>query len=92
VTDVRFPNEARLIEEYDGVLVRVVRAETHYDGALGRMVREHISETAVKEQRADFRIENDGPLDELKAKGARLMETILNGGTARRLKAERGNV
>lgn len=60
VTDVRFPNEADLIRDMGGVMVRISR-----DGDLP--VDPHQSETALDDyQGFDVRIHNGGSLDALK--------------------------
>ena len=58
ITDVRFPNEAELVRELDGVLIRVER-DTGLDDT-------HDSETALDDyDHFDFRFKNDGSLDDL---------------------------
>jgi len=58
ITDVRFPNEAELVRELDGVLIRVER-DTGLDDT-------HDSETALDDyDHFDFRLKNDGSLDDL---------------------------
>ena len=58
ITDVRFPNEARLIRGYGGVLVRIDRP------GFGP-VNEHVSDRASERWAYDYRIENDSNVSAL---------------------------
>jgi hypothetical protein len=69
VTDVRFPNEARLIRGYGGVLVRVDRP------GFGP-VNEHVSDRASERWAYDRRIDNDGDVDSLHAKVRQLVSEL----------------
>jgi hypothetical protein len=62
-TDVRFPNEAELIESYGGILIRVIRPGLPTDDL-------HESETALDGYEVDHELVNDGTLDDL-ARGIR---------------------
>jgi len=58
ITDVRFPDEAAMVKDMDGVMIRVDR-ETASDD-------QHPSETAMDEYaRYDYRLTNNGTLEEL---------------------------
>jgi hypothetical protein len=58
ITDIRFPNEADMVRELAGVLIRVDR-----DTGLSDT---HSSEMALDDyEHFDYRINNNGPLDEL---------------------------
>ncbi len=46
-TDVRFPNEARMIEDSGGFIVRVFATESTREKRLGTLPPEHASETAM---------------------------------------------
>lgn len=61
VTDVRFPNEARLIKEHGGVLVRVSRKGFS-------AVNEHLSDRASENWNYDHHIENNSTVDDLHQK------------------------
>lgn len=61
VTDVRFPNEARLIRGYGGLLVRIERP------GYGP-VNEHVSDRASERWAYERKVENDGDVDELHEK------------------------
>lgn len=58
ISDVRFENEAKLIKDHGGVLIRVIRAGTGTGDA-------HISETPVPEQYVDYTATNNGAPDEM---------------------------
>ena len=66
VTDVRFPNEADLIDEFGGHTVRVLRPSAEVDDT-------HPSETALDHYPVDLTIENVGTLEDLQAKARDLM-------------------
>jgi len=53
ISDVRFENEAKLIKDHGGVLIRVTRTGTGAGDA-------HISETPVPEQYVDYTVANNG--------------------------------
>lgn len=58
ISDVRFENEAKLIKDHGGILIRVVRSGTGTgDG--------HISETPVPEKYVDYTVSNNGTPDEM---------------------------
>jgi len=61
VTDVRFPNEARLIKRHGGTLVRLVRP------GLGP-VNEHLSDRASESWTYDYHIENGDDVTSLHQK------------------------
>lgn len=69
VTDVRFPNEARLIRGYGGVLIRLERP------GFGP-VNEHVSDRASERWAYDQRLENDGDVTALHQKIRRLVEEL----------------
>ncbi len=56
-TDVRFENEAAMIRERGGVLIRLARATAP--------VHSHVSEAGIKLQQFDREIHNNGPLFQL---------------------------
>lgn len=58
ITDVRFPNEADMIQKLDGYTVRIERSLPDDGDA-------HPSETALDDFVADFHVHNDGPLEDL---------------------------
>lgn len=69
ITDVRLPNEAALVRELGGVLVRIERPGIE-------PVREHSSEQAVDALPADHVLINDGDLTELGARVRALAKTL----------------
>jgi Deoxynucleotide monophosphate kinase len=58
VTDVRFPNEARLIKRHGGALIRIIRP------GFGP-VNEHVSDRASESWTYDHHLENEGTIEEL---------------------------
>lgn len=58
ITDCRFPNEKRVIEERDGIVIRLVRNTGFNDT--------HPSETALDDFTFEYQFENNGSLDELR--------------------------
>lgn len=66
ITDVRFPNEAKMIKSMDGIIVRVVRPGLPPpDG--------HSSETPLPDELVDATIVNDATISELSAKVGEFM-------------------
>lgn len=76
ITDMRFPNELKAIQDRKGITLRINR----WDLSRGTIqqqkewskVNAHFSETALDEAQFDFTIENDGTMQELVEK-VRLM-------------------
>ena len=69
VTDVRFPNEARLIRGYGGVLVRIERPEFG-------PVNEHLSDRASERWTYDQRVDNDADVPTLHEKLRQLVAVL----------------
>lgn len=69
VTDVRFPNEARLIRKQGGQLVRITRPDFG-------PVNEHVSDRASENWTYDHQIENDGDIDQLYQKFRELVANL----------------
>lgn len=68
ISDVRFPNEAQIIKDYGGRIVRINRTTNEQYGT------SHISETALDDYSGfDFVIDNNGKLGELHEKIEELM-------------------
>ena len=73
VTDVRFPNEAKAIEQRGGVTIRINRPDvidtTDLPGinktAFKLRLNEHPSETALDDYLFDYTIDNDDTIEEL---------------------------
>lgn len=67
VTDVRFPNEAKAIEDRGGVMIRVERTnfQDGSDYAWGNESSNHESETALDSYKFHFTILNNGTLQDL---------------------------
>ena len=63
VTDVRFPNEAELIRENGGVVVRVDRGDYIADANANK----HATETVMDTYEFDEVIRNDGDLKQLES-------------------------
>ena len=59
-TDVRFANEAFVVRSLGGIIIRVQRPDIQSDG--------HASETEQLVLHAEFTVNNDGTLDDLKEK------------------------
>lgn len=75
VTDVRFPNEANIIKEKGGIMIRINRpgTESHCGG-------QHLSETSLDAyDKFDYVIENDGTVQDLidKVKSLNIVKRIL---------------
>jgi len=60
IDDCRFPNEAKLIDEFDGMVVRIDRGISHDDS--------HESERHIEKIDADRRVQNDGTIRDLREK------------------------
>lgn len=63
ITDVRFDNEAKLIRDMGGIIIKITRdsgSETSHSN--------HITEKGISEQFIDHTIINNGSLDEFKTK------------------------
>lgn len=58
ITDCRFDNEAAWVREHGGYVIRITR-----DNA--PQVSAHISENGVSEELVDFKVKNNGTLEEL---------------------------
>ena len=71
ITDVRFPNEANMIQAVEGKVWRINR---HNHSA----VNTHISERAMDNFMVDHVVYNDGSLDELSNEVFMLMNSVLN--------------
>lgn len=71
VTDVRFPNEARLIKRHGGILVRITRPEFG-------PVNEHVSDRASENWTYDFQLVNDGDIPALHQKVRDLVSQLEN--------------
>jgi hypothetical protein len=69
VTDVRFPNEARLIKKLGGLLVRITRP------GYGP-VNEHVSDRASENWTYDRVLENDSTIADLHEKMKNLVEEV----------------
>ncbi|GAC1605784.1 MAG: hypothetical protein NVS3B25_35130 [Hymenobacter sp.] len=76
LTDCRFPNELAAIRARGGVVIRVEGDPLHQQGD-GTRDDQHPSECALDDARFDWIIDNDGTLDELKAKVREMTEALL---------------
>lgn len=70
ITDVRFPNEADIIQRAHGKLVRVVRPGQVSDDT-------HVSETALDDRRPDFHVTNAGTVADLHTRADVLADLLL---------------
>jgi len=61
ITDVRFPNEADMIRDNGGVVVRIDRPDV-------KAINTHISEHALDDYEFDHYVWNDGTVDDLRTK------------------------
>lgn len=75
VTDVRYPNEADLIQELGGVLVRVMRPGLDLSDT-------HVSETALDTRATDYTVSNYTDLASLRRQGLALADHLLLPGIA----------
>lgn len=66
ITDVRFPNEAKMIKSMDGIILRVVRPGLESADT-------HSSETPLPDDLVDATIVNDATIPELSAKVGEFM-------------------
>lgn len=71
ITDCRFDNEAQLVRDAGGIVIKVVRpgAEEISTGAAG-----HASEAGVHDSLVDIEIFNDGTVGDLLAEGRKIIE------------------
>jgi energy-coupling factor transporter ATP-binding protein EcfA2 len=70
ITDMRFPNEKKAVEDKKGITIRVNRNYQSYNDKIEREVMfgikdEHPSETALDNASFEYIINNDGTLDDL---------------------------
>lgn len=82
ITDVRMCNEASWIRQQGGVVIHVEREQRE-------AVRTHISEMPLPVLNGDYRLSNNGTLDELYQRVADVMRLIM---LAQRQQAQRGAV
>ncbi|MDR5812005.1 hypothetical protein QCE62_00185 [Caballeronia sp. LZ033] len=68
-TDVRFENEADAIRQRGGIIIHVSRPDA-------LQVAAHVSEAGVPFERNDWRIVNDGTLDDLYTRVNEIMENV----------------
>jgi hypothetical protein len=59
ITDVRFPNEANMIEELSGIMIRVRR------DSINAVSDSHSSEVGIEKLEVDYEIINNKELDDL---------------------------
>jgi hypothetical protein len=78
ITDLRFPNEAKMLrEEYDATLIKIVRP--HSQDEASQEQNQHASETAVANIPHDwihYTVFNTGTREDLLDEAARLLETV----------------
>lgn len=79
VTDMRFPNEMKVIESKGGITIRVNRPIYLQDNKAGILEPVHESETALDNSNFDYVIENNGSIEELIEKVRKILieENIL---------------
>lgn len=72
ITDTRFPNEAKTIKDYNGILIRVNRAGV-------KPISDHPSETSLDNWDYDYVINNDSTIEQLykEVKNILIKENIL---------------
>jgi len=74
ITDMRFPNELKAVEEREGITIRVTRPDIlSFEAML------HPSETALDDAKFDYEIINDGNIEDLvdKVKEILIQEKII---------------
>lgn len=80
ITDTRFPNELRAVEQKGGITIRVTRPKArevflmNANEVIDTTVVEHISERALDSALFQYEITNDGTLDELIDKVREILE------------------
>jgi len=77
ITDARFPEEIERIKEIyqDAVAIRILRSS--YKSGLTKEQQNHCTETALDAwQTYDYKIENDGNLEELKKEVERIIMEV----------------
>lgn len=76
ITDLRFPNELKAIEDRNGITIRINREN---DLIISGILDEHLSETALDNAKFDYTIDNDGSIEELieKVKEVLIKEKII---------------
>lgn len=77
LTDIRFENEASLVKEWGGIVVRVVR-----DNVAGVAFSDHESEAGVESIHPYFTLENNGTPGELRDNVAVMCSTFFDDVTA----------
>jgi hypothetical protein len=69
ITDMRFPNEMKAVEEREGITIRVIRSFNHKMGSKETGTLDltplHPSETALDDAEFDYEIINDGTIEDL---------------------------
>lgn len=83
VTDVRFPDEVKAIEEAGGIVIRIERSEEHkkLHDVKGEFLNDmrpknDISETALDDYDFKLVVKNDGNLDDLESELLNIVEVI----------------
>jgi ABC-type dipeptide/oligopeptide/nickel transport system ATPase component len=71
ITDMRFPNEMKAVEERKGITVRVNRN----NGTRAIDINPHPSETSLDDAEFNYTIENDGSIDDLIEKVRQILIT-----------------
>lgn len=61
VTDIRFPDEVKMVKDMGGIVIRLKRNAPH----LTDSSNQHISEQLVDQPDVDYEFDNNGTLDEL---------------------------
>lgn len=70
ITDVRFPNEAKVIKSKGGVVVRINKP-------MVKAVNNHVSESALDDWEFDYIVNNNGDIKELFSKAQVFMEFVM---------------
>lgn len=77
-TDCRYPNEIERIKSLDWIVGKVVTVRVDRPGHISNRP-DHISETALDDYDFDYRIVNDGTLEDYRQKVVALVNQILEG-------------
>jgi len=77
-TDYRYPNEIQRIKSLSWIVGKVITVRIDRPGHISNRP-DHISETALDDYDFDYRIVNDGSLEEYRQKVVELVEKVLEG-------------
>lgn len=73
VTDVRFPNEAKLVKDLGGEVIEIIRPNNPHEGG---GIQGHSSEQRLPPKLVDIELMNDGDLGDLRLKVVSIMDGL----------------